>query len=372
MTLSNVHSGRKGPARTLRHLIAGSVAVAAAVTCVSGPASAQKVIQLTAIDGYPPRSLWVKTFIDYFIPEVDKELAKTGKYKIRWNQAWGGQIVKVRRVFQGLQKGLGDIGIVTSVFHHDKVPLQAVAYATPFVTTDPVLLARTIDKLVEKFPAYKQTWKKYNQVYLTNLAVLDSYQMFFTEPVKDLSGFKGKKVGSAGMNLRYLQNTGAAGVPNSAVKYYNMIKTGTIDSTMLWAEGATTFKVVEVAPYMLKADIGTANSKSITMNAKSWARLPKEVQDVIQKVAIGYREYTEQEVVKRARTAYDTFQKKGGKIIVMDPKERVRWAKTMPNVAKDWANDWEKKGFPAKAVLKTYMDMMRAANQPIIRHWDKE
>ena len=348
-------------------------ALAAGVaTSIATPALAQKTIQLTAIDGYPPRSLWVKTFIEFFIPQVDKELAKTNKYKIRWNQAWGGQIVKTRRVFQGLQKGLGDIGIVTSVFHHDKVPLQAVAYVSPFVTTDPVLLARTIDKLVDKFPAYREAWEKYNQVYLTNLAVLDSYQMFFTEPVKDLSGFKGKKVGSAGINLRYLQNTGAAGVASSAVKYYNMIKTGTIDSSMLWAEGANTFKVVEVAPYMLKADIGTANSKSITMNARSWKRLPKEVQDVIKKVAIQYRDYTEAEVIKRSKTAYETFKKRGGKIIEMDPAERVRWAKTMPNVAKDWANDWEKKGVPAKSVLKAYMDIMREEKQPIIRQWDKE
>lgn len=370
MTDAFVSRGFSRHSVTLQSLMAAGVTVG--IMLFAAAASAQQTIQLTAIDGYPPRSLWIKTFVEYFIPQVDKELAKTGKYKIRWNQAWGGQIVKPRRVFQGLQKGLGDIGIVTSVFHHDKVPLQAVAYVSPFVTTDPALLAKTIDELAKKFPAYKQAWAKYNQVYLTNLAVLDSYQMFFKEPIKDLAGFKGKKVGSAGINLRYLQNTGAAGVPNSAVNYYNMIKTGTIDSSMLWAEGAVTFKLVEVAPYMLKADIGTANSKSITMNANSWKRLPKEVQDVIRKVAIGYRDYTEQKVAEVSKTAYDEFQKRGGKIIEMSATERERWAKSMPNVAKDWANDWEKKGYPAKAVLKAYMDTMRAAKQPILRHWDRE
>ncbi len=196
--------------------------------------------------------------------------------------------------------------------------------------------------------------------------------MFFKEEVKDLSGFKGKKVGSAGINLRYLQNTGAAGVPNSAVNYYNMIKTGTIDASMLWAEGALTFKLVEVAPYMLKADIGTANSKTITMNANSWKKLPPDVQQVIKKVAISYRDYTSNQVAKVAETAYADFKKKGGKIIEMSQAERQKWAKTMPNVAKDWAASWEKKGVPANAVLKAHMDVMRAAKQPILRHWDKE
>jgi len=142
-------------------------------------ALAQKTISLTAVDGYPPRALQVKTFIKFLIPEVDKRLAKSGDYKIRWNQAFAGQIVKVKNVITGMQKGLGDIGVVTTVFHADKVPLQLISYATPFTSTDPVLVARTIDKLAERFPEFKQAWAKYNQVYLTNVAVLDSYQPGF-------------------------------------------------------------------------------------------------------------------------------------------------------------------------------------------------
>ena len=127
------------------------------------PVSAQKTINLTAIDGYPTKSLWVKEFINFYIPEINKRLAAKGNYKIRWNQAWGGQIVKPKHVLEGLQKRLGDIGVVTTVFHHDKVPLQAIAYVTPFVTIDPGLVARTVDEIADKFPAMKQAWKSLNQ-----------------------------------------------------------------------------------------------------------------------------------------------------------------------------------------------------------------
>ena len=348
------------------------IATAACLAVFSGAAMAQKTIKLTAMDGYPPKAIWVKTFIEFFIPEVDKRLAKDGKYKIEWNQAWAGQIVKTRKVLQGLQTGLGDIGIVTSIFHPDKVPLQSIAYTAPFVTTDPALASRVLDELYAEFPAYGKAWKKYNQVYLTNLAVLDSYQMFFKEPVKGIEDFKGRKIASAGLNLRYLKNTGAVGVAGSLVSYYNKIKTGVVDGTMLWPEAVVGFKIVEVAPYMLKADIGTMNSKSITMNADTWKRLPKSVQKVIKEVAVAYRDYTTAEVIKKAKTSYALFEKRGGKIVQMTPEQRMHWAKTMPNVAKDWTANLEKKGIPAKAVLKAYMDKMRAANQPILRQWDKE
>ncbi len=360
------------PAISLLGAAGLAVATGVCVAAFSGAALAQKTISLTAMDGYPPKAIWVKTFIEFFIPEVDRRLARDGQYKIKWNQAWAGQIVKPRKVLQGLQRGLGDIGIVTSIFHPDKVPLQSIAFTAPFVTTDPALASRVLDELYAEFPAYGKAWKKYNQVYLTNLAVLDSYQMFFKEPVKSLADFKGKKIASAGLNLRYLRNTGAAGVAGSLVSYYNKIKTGVVDGTMLWPEAVVGFKIVEVAPHMLKADIGTMNSKSITMNADSWKRLPNAVQKIIKEVAIAYRDYTTAEVLKKAKTSYALFEKRGGKIVQMTEAERKAWAMSMPNVAKDWTAQLEEKGIPAKAVLKAYMDKMRAANQPIIRHWDKE
>lgn len=339
---------------------------------ISSPATATETINLTAIDGYPPKSMWVDQFIKFFIPEIDKRLAKTGNYKIKWNQAWGGQIAKKKNVLQGIQKGLGDIGVVTTVFHNSRVPLQMIAYATPFVTTDPALVARTVDQLVDKYPAFKQAWAKHNQVYLTNLAVLDTYQMFFKDPVNNTGGFKGKKIGVAGLNALYLKNSGAATVGGSFVTYYNKVKTGVIDGFMLWPEAVNAFKMYEVAPNMLRANIGTANSKAITMNADTWKKLPDEVKTAIKSAAIAYRDHVAQVALDRAKTAYAGFTKNGGKIVTLSAAERKKWAKSMPNVAKDWAAGLEKKGIPGNKILAGYMDIMRKNNQNILRQWDKE
>ena len=284
--------------------VIGAGAVVATMANV-GAASAQETIKVAAIDGYSPKSLWVKEFIDYYIPEIDKRLAKTGNYEIEWNQAWG-QIVKVRGVLGGLDKGLGDIGVVTTVFHADKVPLQLVAYATPFVTNDPGLVAKTVDDLANKHPQFKAAFTKFNQVYLTNLAVL---------------------VGR---------------------------------------------KIYEVAPYMLKADLGTANSKVISVNADSWKSYPEEVRNVMQEAAFDYRDRMASEALKLADASYKAFTENGGKITVLSQEQRQQWADNMPNVAADWAAARDKEGAPGTVVMKSYMDTMRAANQPILRQWDKE
>ncbi len=67
--------------------------------------------------------------------------------------------------------------------------------------------------------------------------------------------------------------------------FYNMLQTGLVDHAMLWPEAAATFKIAEVAPYMLSADLGAVNTKTVTVNKDYWDRLPDEVKDVLQEVA---------------------------------------------------------------------------------------
>lgn len=350
----------------------GAAAAVATLATAGAAEAAPKNLSLTIVDGYPPRALQVKTLIEYFIPEVDKRLAATGEYKIRWNQAFAGQIVKVRHVMTGMQKGLGDIGVVTSVFHQDKVPMQAIAYVTPFVTSDPHLLSRTVDEMTEQFPEMQQAWAKYNQIVLTSFSVIDSYQMFFREKVTKIEDFEGKKIAGAGINMRYLTGTGATPVIGSMIHYYNKFKTGAIDGSMLWTDAAVAFKLVEGAKYMFKADLGTANSKALTMNMKSYQRLPKAVQQIIRDVSRDYRDYTAKAAMADAGKAYENFKARGGEIIQVSADARQKWAYKMPNIAKQWAADLDKDGAPGSKLLSAYMDKMRAANQPILRQWDKE
>ena len=58
------------------------------------------------------------------------------------------------------------------------------------------------------------------------------------------------------------------------MSFYNKLKTGVVSGAMLWPEAVGRFKIVEVAPHMLKADLGAACSKAINVNANSWKKLP--------------------------------------------------------------------------------------------------
>lgn len=240
---------------------------AALATMTAIPVAAQETISAVVIDGYPDRALWVKEFTNFFIPEVDRRLAETGNYVMDWQENYGGSIVKPKGVLEGIELGLGDIGIVTTIFHSSKLPSQGLAAVTPFVSSDARAVARAVDEIAREFPAMQNEFAAQNQVYLATGVVLNSYQVFSTQEVSGVSDLEGFKVAGAGMNLHYLEGIqDAAGVRGGLTDFYNMMQTGLADAGMLWPEAAATFKISEVGPYMLRADLGAVNSKTVTVN----------------------------------------------------------------------------------------------------------
>ncbi|TCL08322.1 TRAP-type C4-dicarboxylate transport system substrate-binding protein [Shimia isoporae] len=336
----------------------------------AAPAFATETIKAVVIDGYPARALWVKEFTNFFIPEVDKKLAKTGNYEMDWQESYGGSIVKPKGVLEGVKLGLGDIGIVTTIFHSSKLPSQAISAVTPFVAADARAVAKAVDEIAKEYPTMQNEFAKQNQVYLATGVVLDTYQVFSKEPVNSVSDMEGSKVAGAGMNLRYLEGIeGAAGVRGGLTDFYNMLDTGLVDKAMLWPEAAKTFKIAEVAPYMLKADLGAVNSKTITVNKDYWDSLPDEVKTALQEVAVMYRDHVAGIAMDRAAESREAYVAAGGTISEASEEDRAAWAAAMPDIAAEWAATLNDKGEPGSDMLKAYLGKLEAAGYTGVRDW---
>lgn len=351
----------------------GTLIGATFATLTALPATAQETLSAVVIDGYPDRALWVREFSDFFIPEVDRRLAETGNFEMNWQENYGGSIVKPRGVLEGVQLGLGDIGIVTTIFHSSKLPSQGLAGATPFVSSDARAVAQAVDEIAREFPAMQNEFEAQNQVYLATGVVLDSYQMFCAEEVSTVSDLEGLKVAGAGLNLRYLEGIqDAAGVRGGLTDFYNMLQTGLADCGMLWPEAAATFKISEVGPYMLRTDFGAVNSKTVTVNADYWATLPDEVKEVLQAVAIDYRDHLAGIAMDRAAEAEAAFIKAGGTIIDVSADDRAAWAAAMPNIAQELATTLDDAGEPGTEMVAAYLGKLEDAGFAPVRDWAAE
>ncbi len=132
------------------------------------------------------------------------------------------------------------------------------------------------------------------------------------------------------------------------------------------------FKLYEVGHYLVDVRLGAVSSVALSANHRSWERLPAEVQDALLAAAEVYRDELARETVRRSALAMQSFQENGGSIISLSPQQRQEWAAGIADLAGAWADDLESRGLPGRQLLSDYMDTMRANDQPIMRHWERD
>ena len=345
----------------------------AATALLPSAAGAQENIKLTFITGFPPFATFVSSIVDGYVPAVDAALAKTGNYKIEWNLAHSGQIVKARGELEGVELGLGDIGDVTTPFHLDRVPLYQLAYVTPFTTKDPAIVTNVHAKVQNKFPQFAQSWRALNQEQVAMTTVVDNYLLISDSPIATLADIKGKKIGAAGPNLPWVTPTGAAGVQTDLTEAYNSLSTGIYSGMIIWMQVSGAFKLCEPARFALDAGLGAASIHSLNVNSDTWDALPDEVKQALKAAGSAWDNLQVERLVGGTAAMHKRCEKDFGmKYTVMDPNERLAWAKRMPPLAKQWAKEMNGKGLPGSQILSMYMDEMRATKQPLARHWDRD
>jgi len=339
----------------------------AALFAAAPAAVAQETIKIQVATGHPPIFLWVKHLRESLIPTVDAELAKTGKYKIQWNEAYGGTLAKIGSELETMQQGISDIGTVQQVFQTAKLPLNTVTLFAPFGPSDASTVIKSFD-YVQEMPELINEWRKFGLMHLTTFAV-DSYQAMTNFPISRVEDLKGRKISAAGPNLAWLKGTGAVGVQGNLNIWYNDIKTGVYDGGIIFVTAATPGKFWEVAPHYTKFDFGAMVTGTIAMNAGRFAKLPDEVKAAFRRGGNAYKANYLREQSERIALSYELWTKSGGKVAEFPESERARLVKLIPNPTKDWI---KQAGPSAKKVISTYMETVRGTGYKFPRDWDKE
>lgn len=334
-------------------------------------AVAQEEIKITAISGLPPASIGTRLMRDYFIPEIDRILAEKGEYKIAWTQAYAGSVAKQPDVFEAVGDGVGDVGYVNTLFEGDKLPLDQITYVTPFGTDDSVKLIGVIDKLRAAIPEMDAAYKRHKQEYLAGV-VIDTYHVETVFPVKTLADLDGRKIGAPGLSANWLTNTGATPVAGALSTYYNSMQTGVYDGIIIFESAIAPFKFYEVAKYVAKVNIGSPYASAITVNDRRMQDLPESVQAAFRTVGQAYQAEVANEYVTSGQKSLAAAAEKGAEVTEFPADERTKWAKALPNIAQQWAQDLDAKGMPGTKTLNTYMELSREAGIQHARAWDKE
>lgn len=350
--------------------------VAAGAVTFSAPAFAQETIDITIASSHPLQIPWVGMMKSHFMAETDRLLAEGGKYKIAWNEAFGGTLYKANATLTSVEQGITDIGWVFSYLEPAKLPLSQVTAYTPFATNNAPAMLETMRELYATNDQFRKEWESHN-VRLLGMTGSDPYDLFTKKPINTLEDLNGLKLSVAGPLANWLRGVNANAVDGALPTFYTDIQTGVSDGSLLLALGAWPAKIYEVAPYITEVNFGVVYSGGVAINADTWASLPAEVQTAMTAAGEFYSNAHAQDMIDRHNLAMNKMVELGAgqtppvTISPLAPERRARWVKALPDLAGDWVKDINGRGLDGTGFLKAYMDGLRARGETPIRAWDK-
>ena len=347
--------------------------VCAAAIVAASSASAQDKISLTVAAGQATRAMKPLALIgEFFIPEVNKRIKEAGlKVEIEWKEAYAGSLLKPTRVLEGVKDGIAEVGFEPTIFHPDKLPLENITFVVPFVTADVLLVSKAMNKMHATFPEYVDQYTKFNTVRLGGNSY-DSYELVSTFAVNKVEDVKGRKIATAGAALAWIRGTGAVPVQSNMMEYYNGTKTGVYDAFIIFPSAHPGMKYPEVAPYTIKVGFGAQYAAAIIINKGVFDKLSAPLQKIFRDAGEKWGEEADKAMQNAGQAGLAAVAGFKGQVLELPRDEQVKWAKMMPNIAKEWADKLDKQGLPGTKVLHAYMDEVRRLGAKPARDWDKE
>jgi C4-dicarboxylate-binding protein DctP len=316
-----------------------------------------KTIKIRIGSGHPPTVVYAGLMKTFFQPELKKAIEAKTDHKVEFIEGYSGSIVKVFDTFEGIQNGVLDIGGFCFCFEASKLPMHAFQIMLPFGTMDPEQSVAIAASIYKQFPSLEKAFQKYNQTMLARIGD-GGYNLGTNFDWKKVSDLKGHKILGAGLNLNWMKEAklGIIPVTDGLPGWYQKIKTGVAEGGIMFPSAwGPVFKLHEVGKFYTTIGFGSITWHALNVNNRFWKSLPEEVKPIFKEVAARYEVQTGVFNKKGYKKDMDWLRKN---ITVNDLPASVRleWAKKLAHWPQKYANELEKKGLPAKAILNATLD----------------
>jgi len=282
--------------------------------------------------------------------EWAKEIEKRTGGKVQITMFYGGTLTPADKCYDGVVKGISDIGFSVLAYTRGKFPLTEVSDLPLGIKTG-LVATKVINEYFKKFKP-----REFDEVKVMYFHGHGPGILHTKKPVNKLEDLKGMKIRCTGMAAKIVAALGATPVAMPMGETYDALSRGVVDGSMAPQEALQGWKWGEVVKYTIE-NFGSSYSTGffVVMNKNKWNSLPPDVQKTIEQI--------NEEYIEKQGKVWDEIDKagrdftigRGNKIITLSPEEDQRWEKAVRPLLTEYKKNMKDKGLPGEEVLSFYL-----------------
>jgi len=302
---------------------------------------AQK-ITLSYVNFFPPTH-----FNSILVDEWCREIEKLTNNKVEINYFPGETLLKGKDIFNGVEKGIADIGMSCFAYTRGRFPAME-ALDLPVGYQDGFTATMAANAFFKHFSPNELDKVKVLYLHAHGPGLLHT-----KKPVSRLEDVKGIKIRATGFSANVASALGALPVGMGQGDAYEALQKGVVDGTFAPIETLLGWKQAELVKYTVNCfSIGYTTAMFAVINKRKWDSLSEEVQKIFETTSHNWIE-------KHAKgwDAADSEAKEycisiGNKMIDLSDEEQKRWSEAASPVISDYIDRAAKKGLPSEQYIE--------------------
>jgi TRAP-type C4-dicarboxylate transport system substrate-binding protein len=259
----------------------------------------------------------------------------------------GGTLTPADKCYDGVVKGISDIGMSVLGYTRGRFPLSEVidlplGYKTGLAAT------KLINAYYQKF-----TPQEFNDVQVMYFHAHGPGILHTKKPVANLDELKGMKIVCHGLSAKVVGALGATPVAMPMPERYDALQKGVAEGGVNPIESLKGWKLGEVIKSTTE-NFGSAYSTGffVVMNKDKWNSLPPDVQKVITAVNLEWIDKTGKGWDEIDKEGKEFTLARGNQVIALSKEEDEKWAKLVRPILDEYVANMKTKNLPGEEALK--------------------
>jgi TRAP-type C4-dicarboxylate transport system substrate-binding protein len=186
----------------------------------------------------------------------------------------GPEVVNIGQVKQALQSSLAEVGNLLPLYAAADLPNTVLTADLAFLATNPHAMGAAMTEYVVTCADCQAEFKKMGGVFV-GAGSSDVYVLLTTKPVHSLADLKGLRLRSGGAPYaRWAESVGAAPAQVPVSDTFESLSQGVLDGTMASISDLISYRLIDVAKYVIELPLGTYHTTSnFTVANGAWSEM---------------------------------------------------------------------------------------------------